>query len=75
MHTYDGVSMALRGISEGANSTETMRNYLATASYEGVANKLKSDGRGNLIHSMLIVCYDGVSREGKIVERYDNVTP
>jgi branched-chain amino acid transport system substrate-binding protein len=75
MHTYDGVSMALRGISEGANSTEAMRNYLATASYEGVANKLKSDGRGNLIHSMLIVCYDGVSREGKIVERYDNVTP
>lgn len=75
MHTYDGVSMALKGVSEGATTSDAMQKYLATATFEGVANKLKSDGHGNLLHSVVIACYDGTSREAKVVEKYEDVTP
>jgi len=33
----------------------------------------KSDGRGNMAHSAVILCYDGASRVPKIVQSYDNI--
>jgi branched-chain amino acid transport system substrate-binding protein len=30
----------------------------------------KSDGKGNMAHEAEIVCFDGVSRVPKVVERY-----
>jgi branched-chain amino acid transport system substrate-binding protein len=33
----------------------------------------KSDGKGNMAHDALIVCYDGASLVPAIVKRYHNV--
>jgi branched-chain amino acid transport system substrate-binding protein len=33
----------------------------------------KSDGRGNMAHSAIILCYDGTSRVPKIAVRYDDI--
>jgi branched-chain amino acid transport system substrate-binding protein len=34
----------------------------------------KSDGKGNMAHSAVIICYDGKTRIPKVAKRYDNVT-
>ncbi len=31
----------------------------------------KSDGKGNMAHSAVIVCFDGASRSPALVKRYD----
>lgn len=71
---YDGLMMALGGVKGGAKTPEDVRQYLSTATYQGVGTTYKSDGKGNLAHSVVIVCYDGSSRTPKLVKRYDNVT-
>jgi branched-chain amino acid transport system substrate-binding protein len=43
---------------------------LASATFEGLAMTYKSDGKGNMAHDAIIVCYDGASRTPKIVKRY-----
>jgi len=47
-----------------------VRDRLATDSYQGVVTTYKSDGKGNMAHEAVIVCYDGTSRVPKIMERY-----
>jgi branched-chain amino acid transport system substrate-binding protein len=70
---YDGLMMALTAVKSGAHTAEDVRKYLSTSEYKGVAMSYKSDGKGNLAHSVVIVCYDGVSLTPKLVKRYDNV--
>ncbi|MDI4237134.1 ABC transporter substrate-binding protein [Bradyrhizobium sp. Arg237L] len=70
---YDGLMMAFTAVKGGAKSPEDVRNYMATSEYQGVAMSYKSDGKGNLAHSAVIVCYDGSSLTPKLVKRYDNV--
>lgn len=70
---YDGLMMALQAVKAGARSAEDVRKYMATNEYQGVAMTYKSDGKGNLAHSVVIVCYDGSSLTPKLVKRYDNV--
>lgn len=69
---YDGTRMVLDAVAKGAGTAEEIRNALATTTYKGLAMTYKSDGKGNMAHSAMIVCYDGTSRVPKIVKRYDD---
>jgi branched-chain amino acid transport system substrate-binding protein len=71
---YDGLMMSLAAVKSGAKTPADVQKYLSTESYQGVGMSYKSDGKGNLAHSVVIVCYDGASRSPKLVKRYDNVT-
>jgi len=70
---YDGTEMMLAAVKSGAATPEAMRQALATTSYAGLAMTYKSDGRGNMAHSAVILCYDGTSRVPRIVQTYDNI--
>ena len=70
---YDGTSMMLAAIKSGATTPEAMRQALSTMSYSGLAMTYKSDGRGNMAHDAVILCYDGTGRVPKIVQRYENI--
>jgi branched-chain amino acid transport system substrate-binding protein len=71
---YDGTMMALAAVKSGASTPAEVQKYLSAQSYLGIAMEYKSDGKGNLAHSAVIVCYDGSSRLPKLVKRYDNIT-
>ncbi len=71
---YDAVMMVLATISEGAHTREAVREALATRNHRGLAMTYRSDGKGNMAHDALIICYDGESRVPRIVKRYENVT-
>ena len=70
---YDGVMMMLDAVAKGAKTPADVTKALATGSYRGLAMTYKSDGKGNMAHSAIIVCYDGSSRTPKIVKRYDDL--
>ncbi len=70
---YDGLMMVLDALKRGARSPDEMRAALAAGTYEGVAMTYKSDGKGNMAHDAVIVCYDGKTRTPRIVKRYENV--
>ena len=63
--------MIIEAFANGARSAEDVRRALSTASFNGVAMAYKSDGKGNMANSALIICYDGMSRTPKIVKRYN----
>ncbi len=69
---YDGITMVLRAVAEGARSAEEVRAYLASKTYKGLAMTYKSDGTGNMAHSAEIICYDGSTRTPRVVKRYEN---
>lgn len=71
---YDGVRMLLAAIGAGATSAAEVRAYLATRRYQGLAMTYASDGKGNMAHSAVILCYRGDSRIPAIVKRYENLT-
>ncbi len=71
---YDGTRMVLDAVKAGARSAEDVRKALSTGTHQGLAMTYKSDGKGNMAHSAVIVCYDGASRVPAIVKRYDNIT-
>jgi branched-chain amino acid transport system substrate-binding protein len=70
---YDGTAMVLEAVKAGATTPEAMRQALGTMTYRGLAMTYKSDGRGNMAHSAIILCYDGTSRVPKIAVRYDDI--
>lgn len=43
---------------------------LAGVAIEGLAMTYRSDGKGNMAHDAIIVCYDGVSRTPRVAKRY-----
>lgn len=71
---YDGMRMVLRAVVGGAATADAVRAALSSQTYEGLAMTYRSDGRGNMAHSAVIVCYDGTSRVPVLVKRYDDVT-
>ena len=71
---YDGVMMVLDAAAKGATTPEKLRAALAQNSYRGLAMTYKSDGKGNMAHDAIILCYDGKSRVPRVVKRYRNVT-
>ena len=71
---YDGVMMMLDAVAKGANTPAAVQKALASTTYKGLGMAYKSDGKGNMAHSAVIVCYDGKTRIPRIAKRYDNVT-
>jgi branched-chain amino acid transport system substrate-binding protein len=67
---YDAVGMLLTLRRKGIKTGPAMRKALATTSYQGLAMTYRSDGKGNMAHDAVIVCYDGKSRVPQIVKRY-----
>ncbi|MCW5770751.1 MAG: ABC transporter substrate-binding protein [Rhodospirillaceae bacterium] len=63
---YDAVRAAAM-LSVGA---KPVYEALATVEIEGLAMTYRSDGRGNMAHDAIIVCYDGKSRTPRIAKRY-----
>jgi branched-chain amino acid transport system substrate-binding protein len=70
---YDGLMMALTAIKNGAKTREDVQKYLSTQAYKGVGTTYKSDGKGNMAHSPVVVCYDGSSLTPKLAKRYENL--
>jgi branched-chain amino acid transport system substrate-binding protein len=70
---YDGTMMVLDAVAKGAATADAVTKALATTTYPGLAMTYKSDGKGNMAHSAVIICYDGTSRLPKVVKRYDNL--
>ena len=70
---YDGINMVLAALKDGAKTAGAVRDWLAGHTFKGLAMTYKSDGKGNMAHDALIVCYDGTSRVPVVVKRYGNV--
>lgn len=71
---YDAVMMMLEAAAKGARTPADMTKALGSNTFKGLAMTYKSDGKGNMAHSAVIICYDGKSRIPKVAKRYDNVT-
>ncbi len=70
---YDGVMMALQAAAQGATTPAALTAALSSGTYRGLAMTYKSDGKGNMAHSAIIVCYDGRSRVPTVAKRYDDI--
>lgn len=70
---YDGLRMVLAAVDAGARTATAVQAALATGRHEGLAMTYLSDGRGNMAHDALIVCYDGASRIPHIARRYHDL--
>lgn len=68
---YDATSMIIDAVAKGAKTPEQIRKALSEGSYKGLAMAYKSDGKGNMANSAVIICYDGTSRTPKIAKRYN----
>jgi branched-chain amino acid transport system substrate-binding protein len=71
---YDGVTMVLEAAGKGVTGAAPITDYLSKATYRGIAQTYRSDGKGNMAHSAVIMCYDGNSRTPKVVKSYENLT-
>lgn len=73
---YDAVSMLAAAVAEiakdGADkvSGEAVRMKLSGVRHRGLVAEYRSDGKGNMMHAAIIVCYDGASRVPPIAQRY-----
>jgi branched-chain amino acid transport system substrate-binding protein len=74
---YDAVMMLAAAIAEiaragGADkvSGESVRARLSAMRHRGLATEYRSDSKGNMVNSAIIVCYDGASRVPPIAQRY-----
>ena len=70
---HDGINMVLAAMADGAENAEQVRAWLSGHTFEGLAMTYKSDGKGNMAHDALVICYDGESRTPHIAKRYHNV--
>ncbi len=69
---YDGAMMVLAALKARARAPRAVRDYLAANSHRGLAMTYRSDGKGNMAHDALIVCYDGKDRVPRIAKRYSS---
>jgi branched-chain amino acid transport system substrate-binding protein len=70
---YDGMNMVIAALRNGAKTASGVQKWLAKNTFKGLAMTYKSDGKGNMAHDALIVCYDGKSRVPQIIKQYSNV--
>lgn len=68
---YDATSMIIDAVAKGAKTPEDIRRALSSGSYKGLAMTYKSDGKGNMANSAVVICYDGATRTPRIAKRYD----
>lgn len=71
---YDGAMMLIAARNSGARTARDVRDWLARNSYDGLAMTYKSDGKGNMAHDAVIVCYDGKSAVPTVKRRYENIS-
>ena len=71
---YDGAQMILAAVTAGAKTADDVRAHLQTAAYAGLAMDYRSDGKGNMAHSAVIICYGPTDSVPQIVKRYKNLT-
>ena len=71
---YDAFSMLVAALRNGAKTPADVRAALSQMRYPGVAMTYQSNGRGDMAHSAVIVCYDGKSHRATITKRYDATT-
>ena len=67
---YDASTMVIEAAAKGVRTPQAMTDYLAAHSHAGLAMTYKSDGKGNMAHASMIICYDGGSRTPRVVKRY-----
>ena len=70
---YDATRMLLVARHTGSAGGAPLRDWLASHEFRGLAMTYKSDGKGNMAHDAVIVCYDGKSRTPRIAKRYEGV--
>ena len=68
---YDATMMVLTAVAHGATDAAAVTNALSSQSYAGLAMTYKSNGRGDMAHSAVIVCFDGSSRVPAVAKHYD----
>ena len=67
---YDGVTMALTLISQGADTPAKLMDAFHKTTYKGVAMTYKSNGKGDMAHDAEVVCWNGTSRIPSQAARY-----
>lgn len=73
---YDAVNAAIHVWHDSMRNSRPIHEAFAAtrtephARIEGLAMKYVDDGKGNMAHDAIIVCYDGSSRTPRIVQRY-----
>lgn len=67
---YDGTMMLLSALRAGARTGDAVAAFLSKQTHRGLAMSYRSDGKGNMAHDALIVCFDGKDRTPRIVKRY-----
>jgi len=67
---YDATVMVLAAIASGATTPDDIRGYLSKKTHDGLAMDYKSDGKGNMAHDAVIICYSGNDRRPEIVKYY-----
>ncbi|WP_421999173.1 ABC transporter substrate-binding protein [Reyranella sp.] len=72
---YDAVGMLAEVVASLRKAGQTVtpkavREGLATGTYHGLVTTYRSDGKGNMAHEAVIVCYDGQNRTPKAAARY-----
>ena len=68
---YDATMMVLDAVAHGASDAAAVTHALATEAYQGLAMTYRSNGRGDMAHSAIIVCFDGKSRIPAVAKHYD----
>jgi branched-chain amino acid transport system substrate-binding protein len=68
---YDATMMVLDAVAHGATDAAAVTKALSSESYPGLAMTYKSDGSGNMAHSAIIICFDGISRIPTVAKHYD----
>ena len=72
---YDAFGMLADAYANGAKDAAAMRAALAGRRYQGAGMSYRSNGRGDMAHDAVIVCYDGTSRRARIAKRYQAAAP
>ncbi len=67
---YDATAMVLAAVASGATTPDDIRDYLSKNLYHGLAMDYVSDGKGNMAHDAVIICYSGKDRRPEIVKHY-----
>jgi branched-chain amino acid transport system substrate-binding protein len=67
---YDATVMVLAAVASGATTPDDIRRYLSETHYQGLAMEYFSDGKGNMAHDAVIICYGGADRRPEIVKTY-----
>jgi branched-chain amino acid transport system substrate-binding protein len=62
--------MLAAALKSGAKSPADVRKALSGMRYKGVAMTYRTNGRGDMAHDAVIVCYDGASHRARIAKRY-----